>query len=105
MKNIIRIYLLACLALLSFAACSEANEYLFGAKEPYVKFSTLAENDGIFTPEAQKGSVLIGSNATWKVVSLSDWFSCLTPEGEFDDTIKVQFPKNVGDTRKAKLVV
>lgn len=105
MKNIIRILSLVCLAGLSVMSCSEDSPYLFGAKEPYVKLSTLSENDGIFTPNAQENRVLLTSNAPWKVSSLADWLTCLTPEGEFDDTVKIQLPQNTGNTRKAQLVV
>ncbi|NCC10656.1 MAG: hypothetical protein EOM31_09175 [Bacteroidia bacterium] len=96
---------LATLMLASMVACSEKNDYLFGAKEPFVESVASTENDGIFTPDAQKGYALIRSNAPWQVKSLADWVTCTTTKGEFNDTIYFDLSVNTGNIRKAQLVV
>lgn len=96
---------LAATMLTAVVACSEKNEYLFGAKEPFVESVAATENDGIFTPDAQKGYALIRSNAPWEVKSLTDWVTCKTTKGEFNDTIYFDLAANTGNIRQAKLVV
>lgn len=104
MKSKTIILISACLAFL-FVACDEKNEYLFGAKDPFIKTVAATENDGFFTPNAQKGYALIKSNARWKAKSITDWLICSTESGEFNDTIRFELPENVGNTRQAKIVV
>ena len=97
---------LALVALAIFVtACHEQSEYLFGAKDAFVEVSTIAENDGLFTPEAQTGYGLLRSNARWKAESLSDWLTCSTTSGEFNDTIRFSMSENKGNTRIGKIVV
>lgn len=97
---------LASVALAIFVtACHEQSEYLFGAKEAFVEVNTLEENDGLFTPEAQVGFGLLTSNARWKAESLSDWLTCSTTSGEFNDTIRFSMSVNKGNTRIGKIVV
>lgn len=86
-------------------ACHEQSEYLFGADAPLVEISADAENEGNFTPEAQTGYALLRSNARWKAESLSEWLTCNTTAGEYNDTIYFSMPENKGDTRIGKIVV
>ena len=86
-------------------ACHEQSEYLFGAKDPLVEISAAAENEGNFTPEAQTGYGLLRSNARWKAKSLSEWLTCNTVEGEYNDTIYFTMPENKADVRIGKIVV
>ncbi|MGP1540154.1 BACON domain-containing protein [Bacteroides pyogenes] len=95
----------ACMALSVAVACSEKNDYLFGAKEPFVKLEASAEDEGMFTPDAQEGYGLLRSNARWKVASLSEWLTCSTEKGEFNDTLRFRMEANAGDVREGKIVV
>lgn len=89
----------------SFVACHEQSEYLFGAKDPFVEINAAAEDEGNFTPEAQIGYGLLRSNARWKAESLSDWLTCSTVSGEFNDTVFFKMTENTGDVRIGKVVV
>lgn len=86
-------------------ACHEQSEYLFGAEEPLVEISADVENEGNFTPEAQTGYGLLRCNARWKAESLSEWLTCNTVAGEYNDTIYFTMPENKGATRIGKIVV
>lgn len=103
-KTIIQIISM-CAALFFMTACDENNEYLFGAKEPLVEILPEGENEVIYTPEAQSGYGLIRSNARWKVISLSDWLTCSTASGEFNDTIRFEMQANAGDVRMGQIVI
>ena len=105
MRQIVSKFLVACLSIASIVACSEKEEYLFGAKDPFVEIKASDENDGFFTPEAQSGYALMRSNARWKAESLTDWLSCQTIKGEFNDTIRFQMTTNTGNVRMGKIVV
>lgn len=86
-------------------ACHEQSEYLFGAKDPLVELSAATENEGNFTPEAQTGYGLLRSNARWEAKSLSEWLTCKTMNGEYNDTVYFAMSENKGDTRIGKIVV
>lgn len=105
MRKVIIKLVWAYVAVFLASACSETSEYLFGAKEPFVEISASSEGVTVFTPESQKGYGFIRSNARWKVESLSDWLSCTTTEGEFNDTVHFQMSANTGNLRTGKIVV
>lgn len=98
-------FLVTCLSIASIVACNEKDEYLFGAKEPFVEIKASDDTDGFFSPEAQNGYALMRSNARWKAESLNEWLSCKTSKGEFNDTIRFQMETNTGNVRIGKIVV
>lgn len=105
MKKIITQIGSVCAALFVMTACNENSEYLFGAKEPFVEVTPASEENTVFTPEAQSGYALLRSNARWEVKSLSDWITCNTTSGEFNDTIHFEMQANAGDIRAGKIVI
>lgn len=92
-------------ALLLATSCSENNPYLFGAKDAFVDAKASAQNDAIFTPNAQIGEAVVESNAPWEVKSLSEWITCTTVNGELNGKLQFQLAENTGATRVGEIIV